>query len=248
MAARITRAKKKIAAAGIPYVVPDRSRPAAGHGAGRRAPAGHDRPHRAVGRAARARRPGRARPRPRAHAAAAAARTSARSRGLLALLLLLRARAATREDVLEEQDRSLWDTALIAEADALIVGRPAGRPARPLHAPGGDRGPARRGAELRRDRLAAAARALRRAARRLAVPGRRAQPRRRRCPRCTERRRPLPRSRRSTASTPTATSGRPRPTSCAASAATSRPATPTAKPSRLTDNATERAFLEARLG
>jgi RNA polymerase sigma-70 factor (ECF subfamily) len=47
--------------------------------------------------------------------------------GLLALLLVLHARRATRTDPggrllrLEEQDRSLWDRELIAEADALLV-------------------------------------------------------------------------------------------------------------------------------
>ena len=77
---------------------------------------------------------------------------------------------------LEDQDRTLWDRALIAEADALIVGAlRAGRP-------GASRSrrrsrPCTRGAELRGDRLAAAARALRRPAARLALAGGRAQSR-----------------------------------------------------------------------
>jgi predicted RNA polymerase sigma factor len=49
-------------------------------------------------------------------------------RGLLALLLVTDARRATRVDAagrlvrLEDQDRSAWDRAALAEADALIVG------------------------------------------------------------------------------------------------------------------------------
>jgi RNA polymerase sigma-70 factor, ECF subfamily len=130
MAARLTRAKKKIAAAGIPYVVPADLAPrldtvlAVVHllaTTGHTAPSGEqlaraDLAERALdlARMLRVLLPG-----------------EREVAGLLALLLLLRARAATRDDVLEEQDRSLWDRTLIAEADALIVGAlRAGAPGR----------------------------------------------------------------------------------------------------------------------
>jgi RNA polymerase sigma-70 factor (ECF subfamily) len=120
MAARITRAKKKIAAAGIPYVVPADLAPrldavlAVVHllaTTGHTAPSGEQ-----LARADLAE---------RALDLARMLRVllpdEREVAGLLALLLLLRARAPTREDVLAEQDRSRWDRALIAEADALIV-------------------------------------------------------------------------------------------------------------------------------
>jgi RNA polymerase sigma-70 factor, ECF subfamily len=120
MAARLTRAKKKIAAAGIPYVVPDDLAPrldtvlAVVHllaTTGHTAPTGED-----LARTDLAE---------RALDLARMLHTllpdEREVEGLLALLLLLRARAATRGDVLEAQDRSRWDSALIAEADALIV-------------------------------------------------------------------------------------------------------------------------------
>src|SRR5260221_567945 len=57
--------------------------------------------------------------------------------GLLALLLITDARRATRTDangglqLLENQDRSLWDAAAIAEGSALVVGAlRGGRPGR----------------------------------------------------------------------------------------------------------------------
>ena len=81
--------------------------------------------------------------------------------GLLALLLVHHARRATRTDGhgrllrLEEQDRALWDRDAYRRGRRARRGRPARRPARPLHAAGGDRGAARAGPELRRDRLAA---------------------------------------------------------------------------------------------
>jgi RNA polymerase sigma-70 factor (ECF subfamily) len=59
------------------------------------------------------------------------------ARGLLALMLLHEARRATRTDrggemvLLEDQDRSLWDRARIAEAQALIAEPGAGEPAGP---------------------------------------------------------------------------------------------------------------------
>ena len=138
MAARITRAKKKIAAAGIPYAVPGPDeRPArldavltvvhllatTGHAA----PSGdelarEDLADRALGLARTL------------HALLPGEREAA---GLLALLLVHHARRATRTDDdgrllrLEDQDRSAWDRAAIAEADRLIVAAlrdgPAGR-------------------------------------------------------------------------------------------------------------------------
>jgi len=120
MAARVTRAKKKIAAAGIPYVVPTDLAPrldavlAVVHllaTTGHTAPSGEhlartDLAERALDLARMLR---------------LLLPDEREVAGLLALLLLLRARAATRDDVLADQDRSLWDQALIAEADALIV-------------------------------------------------------------------------------------------------------------------------------
>ncbi len=75
MAARITRAKKKIAAARIPYAVPapEDLPVAARRGADRDPPALHDRSHGPRGRSARARRADRPRAGPRPDAARAAA-------------------------------------------------------------------------------------------------------------------------------------------------------------------------------
>jgi RNA polymerase sigma-70 factor (ECF subfamily) len=120
MAARLTRAKKKIAAAGIPYVVPADLAPrltpvlAVVHllaTTGHTAPSGEhlaraDLAERALDLARMLR---------------LLLPDEREVAGLLALLLLLRARAATRDDVLEAQDRTRWDRGLIAEADALIV-------------------------------------------------------------------------------------------------------------------------------
>ena len=232
---------------GHPVRRPDRPRAAPGRGAGRRAPARHDRPHRAVGRAARPRRPRRARARPRADAAAAAARRARGRRPARAAAAAARPRRDAATDVLEDQDRSLWDRG----ADRR--GRRADR--RPRC------GPARRGASRSRPRSRACT-PRRRATRRptgrscscsttcCSASGRRRWSRstaRWSWPRCAAPRRPWRRSRRSTASTATATCWRPRPTCCAASAATRRRARPTARRCALTDNATERAFLEAAL-
>lgn len=138
MAARITRAKKKIAAAGIPYAVPAAEElpqrldaaltvvhllSATGH----TAPSGE--------RLVRDELADRALDLARTlHALLPAEREAA---GLLALLLCHHARRATRTDAagrltrLEQQDRSRWDQAEIAEADRLIVAAlragPAGR-------------------------------------------------------------------------------------------------------------------------
>jgi RNA polymerase sigma-70 factor (ECF subfamily) len=120
MAARLTRAKKKIAAAGIPYVVPDDLAPrldtvlAVVHllaTTGHTAPSGEDLARTDLAERAL----------DLARMLLALLPDEREAAGLLALLLLLRARSATRGDVLEDQDRSRWDNALIAEADALIV-------------------------------------------------------------------------------------------------------------------------------
>jgi len=138
MAARLTRAKKKIAAARIPYAVPaDAELPARVdtvlsvihllYASGHAAPTGaalvrDDLTGRALDLARMLRL---LLPRDREAA------------GLLALLLAHDARRATRTDPdgrllrLEDQDRSAWDRALIAEADRLVVGAlQAGPPGR----------------------------------------------------------------------------------------------------------------------
>jgi RNA polymerase sigma-70 factor (ECF subfamily) len=127
MAARITRAKKKIAAASIPYVVPGPEDLPARLDAvltvvhllsttGHTAPSGEalvrvDLAERALDLARML------------HLLLPGEREVG---GLLALLLVHQARAATRVRDgrlvrLEDQDRSLWDRELIAEADELIV-------------------------------------------------------------------------------------------------------------------------------
>jgi RNA polymerase sigma-70 factor, ECF subfamily len=127
MAARLTRAKKKIAAARIPYVVPEdlsaRLDPVLTvvhllSTTGHTAPSGDelarvDLTERALDLARVL------------HALLPAEREVA---GLLALLLVHHARRATRHAVLEDQDRSLWDRDEIAEADRLIVGALRGGP------------------------------------------------------------------------------------------------------------------------
>jgi RNA polymerase sigma factor (sigma-70 family) len=137
MAARITRAKRKIAAAGIPYRVPERSELADRVDAvlsvvhllftvGHTAPSGSalfrsELLDRAIGLARMVREllPGQPEP-----------------AGLLALTLLIDSRrgARIREGamvLLEDQDRGLWDRSLIVEGDALVRqalrGRPPGR-------------------------------------------------------------------------------------------------------------------------
>lgn len=129
MAARLTRAKKKIAAAGIPYVVPGPDDLPARLDAvlttvhllfatGHTAPSG--------GALVRVELADRAIDLARTlHALLPAEREVA---GLLALLLVHDARQATRTDAagrltrLADQDRAAWDEAEIAEADRLIVG------------------------------------------------------------------------------------------------------------------------------
>jgi RNA polymerase sigma-70 factor, ECF subfamily len=128
MAARLTRAKKKISAARIPYAVPSAADLPARVDAvltvvhllyttGHTAPTGGDLVHadlcdRALDLAHVLRRllPG-----------------DPEVTGLLALLLAHEARRSTRTDAaggllrLEDQDRTMWDGTLIAEADRLVV-------------------------------------------------------------------------------------------------------------------------------
>lgn len=134
MAARITRAKKKIAQAGIPYRVPDPADLPARVDAvlavihllfttGYTAPDGAVLVRRdLIDRAEDlARLLGTQLPMPE-------------TQGLLALILLTRARDDARVDrtgrllVLEEQDRALWDRRRIAEGTALVQGALGGRP------------------------------------------------------------------------------------------------------------------------
>ncbi|MEV6645010.1 DUF6596 domain-containing protein [Amycolatopsis sp. NPDC051371] len=138
MAARITRAKKKITAARIPYAVPSAEELPARvsvvltvlhllYSAGHTAPSGDD--------LVRDELTGRALDLARMLRALLPAGTEVA--GLLALLLVHQARRATRTDGagrllrLEDQDRSRWDTEMIAEADRLVVealkGGPPGR-------------------------------------------------------------------------------------------------------------------------
>lgn len=138
MAARLTRAKKKIAAARIPYAVPPADELPERvdavltvihllYATGHTAPSGRDLVRddltaRAIDLARMLR---------------VLLPTDREAAGLLALLLVHHARRTTRTDAqgrllrLEDQDRSAWDRALIAEADRLVVGAlragPAGR-------------------------------------------------------------------------------------------------------------------------
>jgi RNA polymerase sigma-70 factor (ECF subfamily) len=128
MAARVTRAKKKISAARIPYRVPEASELPERLDAvlsvihllyttGHTAPSGAD--------LVRADLTDRARHLSRLVLGLMPDEPEAR--GLLALLLLTDARRATRTDaegrllVLEEQDRTAWDRAAIAEGQRLVV-------------------------------------------------------------------------------------------------------------------------------
>ncbi|MFE9956733.1 RNA polymerase sigma factor [Micromonospora sp. NPDC005299] len=129
MAARVTRAKKKIAAARIPYRVPEAAELPERLDAvltvihllfttGHTAPTGADLVRAdLVDRAVHLTR-----------MLLALMPDEPEVRGLLALLLLTDARRATRADpdgrllVLEEQDRSRWDRAAIAEGNQLVLG------------------------------------------------------------------------------------------------------------------------------
>ena len=132
MAARLTRAKKKIAAARIPYTVPDAAELPGRIDAvltvihllattGHTAPRGErllreDLLERALDLA---------------RMLVALLPSEPEARGLLALVLVLHARRETRGELLADQDRSAWDRAAIAEADGLVRSAlaegPAGR-------------------------------------------------------------------------------------------------------------------------
>jgi RNA polymerase sigma-70 factor, ECF subfamily len=138
MAARVTRAKKKISAARIPYRVPgpaelpDRLDAVLTvihllYTTGHTAPAGPDLVRaelveRAIGLA---------------RMLCELMPDEREARGLLALLLLTDTRRATRSAadgrvaLLEEQDRSRWDRAAIAEGTGLVTGGLRGRPGPP---------------------------------------------------------------------------------------------------------------------
>jgi RNA polymerase sigma-70 factor, ECF subfamily len=138
MAARVTRAKKKISAARIPYRVPgpaelpDRLDAVLTvihllYTTGHTAPAGPDLVRadlvdRAIGLT---------------RMLCGLMPDEREARGLLALLLLTDARRATRSAadgrllLLEEQDRSRWDRAAIAEGTGLVTGALRGRPGPP---------------------------------------------------------------------------------------------------------------------
>jgi RNA polymerase sigma-70 factor, ECF subfamily len=138
MAARVTRAKKKITAARIPYRVPgpaelpDRLDAVLTvihllYTTGHTAPAGPELVRaelveRAIGLA---------------RMLSELMPDEREARGLLALLLLTDARRATRSAadgrllLLEEQDRSRWDRAAIAEGTGLVTGALRGRPGPP---------------------------------------------------------------------------------------------------------------------
>jgi RNA polymerase sigma-70 factor (ECF subfamily) len=123
MAARLTRAKKKIAAARIPYAVPEPQElpervdavltvihllATTGHTAPRgEALLREDLLERALDLA---------------RMLVALLPREREARGLLALVLVLHARRETRGELLAEQDRSSWDREEIAEADALVRG------------------------------------------------------------------------------------------------------------------------------
>jgi RNA polymerase sigma-70 factor (ECF subfamily) len=128
MGARLTRAKRKIAAAGIPYAVPSADELPERvdavlsvihllYATGHTAPSGDD--------LVRDDLTGRALDLARMVRLLLPADREAA--GLLALLLVHHARRGTRTDAqgrllrLEEQDRSAWDRELIAEADRLVV-------------------------------------------------------------------------------------------------------------------------------
>jgi RNA polymerase sigma-70 factor, ECF subfamily len=138
MAARVTRAKKKIAAARIPYVVPGADELPARLDAvltvihllyttGHTAPSGE-----ALTRAEPAERA-----LDLARMLLALMPSDREAQGLLALLLVNHARRATRADedgrliLLEDQDRSVWDRAAIEEGHQLVLmSLRGGRPGR----------------------------------------------------------------------------------------------------------------------
>ena len=135
MAARLTRAKKKIAAARIPYAVPAADELPARvdavltvihvlYATGHTAPSGESLVRDELT----------ARALDLARMLRLLLPEDREAAGLLALLLVHHARRATRTGAggrllrLEEQDRSAWDRALIAEADRLVVAALTGGP------------------------------------------------------------------------------------------------------------------------
>ena len=179
MAARITRAKKKIAAARIPYRVPSPDQLAERVGAvlevvhlifttGHTAPIGANLIRRDL-----------------VDSAVRLARmlhllmpNDAEISALLALLLLIDARASTRLSaggrmlLLSEQDRTRWDAALISEGVALLTDALRRKTSDAVRRGGRHRRSARRGAELAGHRLVGDRRPVRRTARSLAlIPG-----------------------------------------------------------------------------
>ena len=103
--------------------------------------------------------------------------------GLLALMLLHESRREARTSPsgelvrLDEQDRSRWDRALIAEGTRLVRRALLSRPLRVLHDPGRHLRGACRGARQRRDGLERDCRALRHPAARRSLPDHRAESR-----------------------------------------------------------------------
>jgi RNA polymerase sigma-70 factor, ECF subfamily len=135
MAARITRAKKKIATARIPYVVPGaEDLPARVDAALTVVHLLYTTGHAAHSGDALVRDDLTARALDLARMLRVLLPEDREAAGLLALLVVHEARAATRTDAagrllrLADQDRSAWDGAVIAEADGLIVGALAAGP------------------------------------------------------------------------------------------------------------------------
>ena len=132
LAARLTRAKKKIAAARIPYTVPEAAELPERLDAvltvihllgttGHTAPRGEELLREDL----------LARALDLARMLVTLLPSEPEARGLLALVLVLHARRETRGELLADQDRSAWDRAAIAEADGLVRSAlaegPAGR-------------------------------------------------------------------------------------------------------------------------
>ena len=258
MAARITRAKKKIAAARIPYRVPPAGELPERLAAvldvvhlvfttGHTAPAGASRCSAATWPNEPWTWPG---------CCGSSSRASPAVAGLLALILLTDARRHTRTTadgrllLLAEQDRTRWDRAEIDEGLALVRTALRATAPDPLRAHGRDRSRPRRSTTVGSHRLAADRRPVRRADPDLALPCGGAQPRHRhrRSPRPASRarrpRRSWPPNRNSPATT---TCPPPAPTSCAACTAPSEARLAYQEALLLADNPVEQDFLSRRL-